>query len=54
MTVLEWRKKHRRCLYCEYCRDDAWPSIYCKAKEKVVSKFLPRWLCPLYVAREIL
>lgn len=54
MTVLEWRKKHRRCKFCKHLRDLMMPlncigtETLCKAKDKVVIANIPRPFCRLY------
>ena len=60
MTVAEWKKKHRKCLYCKHCEyiksiyeyDTTLGNYMCKAKERFVMTSLPRPFCKLFERKE--
>lgn len=58
MTVNEWRRKHRKCLFCKhlrvvnpphYCADCF---FRCEAKQKDVNEDIPRPFCKLFELKE--
>lgn len=52
MTVDEWRRKHRRCEFCEHLRHYEKYGFNCKAKQKLVSIGIPRPFCRLFELRK--
>lgn len=58
MTVIEWRKKHKRCKFCAHCVDVLLPpwstanDTWCKAKKKIVNDEINRRFCKVYEVKE--
>ena len=53
MTVLEWRRKHKKCRFCRYCKlvIDSYTDItiaHCEAKDKFYNWNASKPFCKLY------
>lgn len=51
-TPLEWREKHPRCKFCEYCKDGPYSNIlgsHCEVKDKPIKNIsMPRPWCKCF------
>lgn len=57
IEVYEWRRRHKRCKFCEHAEYKGFLpsrfgiSIWCSAKKKFMDDEIPRIFCKIYKVR---